>query len=138
MSLLRLFSSSQFLGRLAEDYTLKPWNTIGNLNQARAFASVVTIEIEFNNTIMYILGGYSNDMNFLNSVEKYDKSDSTFTMMNDLELQESKSHFCTLLVEVFIYLFFFSSVSHPSWRIVWIWPIRKTKTKIFKENPKKL
>ena len=92
--------SFTFSGRIAEDYTLKPWLTIGSLNQARAFASVVTIEIEFNNTIMYILGGYSKESGFLNSVEKYDKSDGSFSNMNSLQLKESKSHFCTILTEV--------------------------------------
>ena len=89
-----------FSGRIAEDYTLKPWLTIGSLNQGRAFASVVTIEIEFNNTIMYILGGYSKESGFLNSVEKYDKSDGSFSNMDSLQLKESKSHFCTILTEV--------------------------------------
>ena len=79
---------------------MKPWLTIGSLNQGRAFAAVVTIEIEFNNTIMYILGGYSKESGFLNLVEKYDKSDGSFSNMDSLQLKESKSHFCTILTEV--------------------------------------
>ena len=47
-----------------------PWQDSGTLNQARAFASSITFEIEFNNTILYILGGYHNDSGkwFLNSL----------------------------------------------------------------------
>ena len=56
--------------------------------------------IEFNNTILYILGGYQNVSGFLNSVEKYDKNAETFAMMSTMAMPERKSHFCTLLVEV--------------------------------------
>ena len=49
---------------------------------------------------MYILGGYSKESGFLNSVEKYDKSDGSFSNMDSLQLKESKSHFCTILTEV--------------------------------------
>ena len=88
-----------FSGRQKEDYALRPWQTIASLNKARAFASAVTYEIEFNNTVMYVLGGYSKDTGFLNSVEKYDKNTDTFTEMT-WSMPESKSHFCTLYVEV--------------------------------------
>ena len=87
-------------GQFVDKIILLILHPIGSLNQARAFASVVTIEIEFNNTIMYILGGYHNASSFLSSVEKYDKSDGSFGVMSSMEMEESKSHFCTLLVEV--------------------------------------
>jgi hypothetical protein len=61
----------------------------------------VTIEIEFNNTVFYILGGYEMVVGFLDTVEQYDKNTETFTPMAAMKMPEEKSHFCTLLVEVF-------------------------------------
>lgn len=74
---------------------------MGNLNTARGFASVVSVEVEFNNTKMYILGGYLNGTGFLKTVEKYDKATGEFALTT-WEMPEAKSHFCTLLVEVIL------------------------------------
>ena len=87
-------------GRYA-DFTLKPWEELTGpgLTKARAFASAVTFEVEFNNTKFYVLGGYNNADRFLDSIEVYDKNTGTFDEVA-LKLPEAKSHFCTVLVEV--------------------------------------
>lgn len=88
-----------FKGRNPEDYTLYPWQDTGNLNTARAFASIVTIPKK-NDSTVYILGGYQNAGGFLDSIEKYDKWNGEFELLSDWKLAEAKSHFCTLLAEV--------------------------------------
>ena len=69
------------------------------LNKARAFASAVNFEVEFNNTKFYVLGGYNNADRFLDSIEVYDKNSGTFEEVT-LKLPLAKSHFCTVFVEV--------------------------------------
>ena len=86
-----------------EANTIKPWESTeatAKLKSTRAFASVLTIEVEFNNTLLYLLGGYNKVNGFLDSVEQYNKVDGTFAVMDSMKLPEAKSHFCTLLVEV--------------------------------------
>lgn len=90
------------MGRNANNEII-PWQTTGSLSQARAFASSVTIEVEFNNTIFYILGGYEMVVGFLDSVEVYDKNAGTFSVKPEMQMPQRKSHLCTLLVEVRIF-----------------------------------
>ena len=92
----------------------QPWENTGNLNQKRAFASSITYEIEFNNTILYFLGGYQKGAGFLNSVERYDKNAETFELVTSMEMPEKKSHFCTLLVKVGL----LSTLVEPSLKVM--------------------
>ena len=87
------------VGRNANNEII-PWQSAGSLSQARAFASSVTIEVEFNNTIFYVLGGYEMLAGFLDSVEVYDKNAETFSVKQEMQMPQGKSHFCTLFVEV--------------------------------------
>ena len=94
-------SACQVQGGRYDDFTLKPWQDLTDpgLNKARAFASAVNFEVEFNNTKFYVLGGYNNADRFLDSIEVYDKNSGTFEEVT-LKLPEAKSHFCTVFVEV--------------------------------------
>ena len=98
-------STCQVQGGRYEDYTLKPWQDLAEpgLKKARAFASSVSFEVEFNNTKFYVLGGYNNADRFLDSIEVYDKSTGTFEEVSDVKLTEAKSHFCTVFVEVSVF-----------------------------------
>ena len=73
---------------------IKPWENAGSLLTSRAFASSITYEIKFNDTVMYVLGGYQINTGFLDTVEQYDKNTETFEKMDSMTMPEEKSHFC--------------------------------------------
>lgn len=77
-----------------------PWESTGDLNEARAFATSFYIP-EGDLEGMYIAGGYSSESGFLNSVEMYDPVKKEWNDKTaEMGLKTKKSHGCAVYYHV--------------------------------------
>ena len=71
-----------------------------HLNVERGFHSLAVVHKANGDELMLALGGYNYKNGFLNSVEKMEAASKSWTVVRDMKLNESRSHFCSVYYKV--------------------------------------